>query len=304
MKFPQNILVIVSGKRRNHIALSRAIQFAEFYDIKLNLLSWVYDPGTELSPLLPGSQKKLIKEQKLQERLDYLNELKANIESKGIPVTTQVKWHRKIQKAVIEACEETKPDLVVKRISESASSINPFTMPMDWQLLRQCPAPILLVKDEQWKLTSPILAAVDAASEDPKEQSFNSQIVGYAKLLGRLTDAPIHAVSTHITPMVDKAISIPGFDLEDLRTQVNSLNHEKLASLVTDFNVSSENQHVVEGLAEDRIPALAEEIDSQLVVMGTIGRSGIKGAFMGNTAERVLTHLQCEVLALKPGSIN
>jgi len=300
MKFPQNILVVVSGKRRNHIALSRALQFAEFYDIKLTLLSCVYDPGTDLSPLLAGPVKAQLKEQKLAERLDYLNEIKTRIETPSITVSTAVKWHRKIQNAVIEACEEFEPDLVVKRISEDASSINPFNMPVDWQLLRHCPEPILLVKEESWNRHAPILAAVDAGSESKKEQTFNLDIIEYAKHLGRLTNAPTHAVTTHITPAVDNAVSIPGYDPQELCNQVNNLYKEKLSDLVAPFGIQGENQHVIEGLAEDRIPALAKQIGSQIVVMGTVGRAGIKGAFMGNTAERVLTHLQCEVLALKP----
>ena len=300
MKFPQNILVIVSGKRREHIALGRALQLAEFYDIKLHLLSCVYDPGIEISPLISGDHKKAIKEKKLQSRLDYLDEIKQSLESKNIPVTTQVIWHRKIQKAVIETCDNLKPDLVIKRISENASSVNPFTMPVDWQLLRNCPAPLLLVKDPKWQMPSPVLAAVDAATDDPNEQKFNHVIIQYAKLLGRLTDAPAHIVTTHITPNLDNATMIPGFNLDQLKKEVVDFNCQKLQELVADHNIQDENLHIVEGLAEDRIPALAKSIQSQIVVMGTIGRSGLKGAFMGNTAERVLTHLQCEVLALKP----
>lgn len=300
MKFPQNILVVVSGKRRNHIALSRALQFAEFYDIKLTLLSCVYDPGTELSPLLSSAQKQQIRKQKLDERQNYLENLKSEVESKNIPVNVVVKWNRKIQRAVIEACEEFSPDLVVKRISESASSVNPFTMPMDWQLLRYCPAPLLLVKSAEWNMNAPILAAVDAASENPKEQTFNKEIVGYAKQFARLTDASAHIVTTHIAPVVDNAVSIPNFDLDELKSKVRDLNESKLEELLQDFNIPANDRHVIEGLAEARIPELAGKIGAQIVVMGTIGREGIKGAFMGNTAERVLTELQCEVLALKP----
>lgn len=304
MKFPQNILVIVSGKRREHIALGRALQLAEFYDIKLHLLSCVYDPGTELSPLIKSNLKQEIKDKKLQTRLDYLDEIKKSIESKGIPVATKVIWHRKIQKAVIQACDEINPDLVIKRISENATSVNPFTMPVDWQLLRNCPAPLLLVKDEKWRMPSPVLAAVDAASEDKNEQAFNHQIVAYAKLLSRLTDAPAHVVTTHITPSLDNAVTIPDFNLDDLKQEVEQLNRDKLTELVSPHNVNEDHLHVIEGLAEDRIPALAQQISAQLVVMGTISRRGFSGAFMGNTAERVLTLLQCEVLALKPSKSN
>ena len=300
MKFPQNILVVVSGKRRNHIALARALQFAEFYDIKLTLLSCVFDPGTELSPLLSSEQKEQIRQQKIEKRKSYLEDIKNQITNKNVPVDISVKWNRKIQRAVIETCEEIKPDLIVKRISESASSVNPFTMPVDWQLLRHAPAPLLLVKSAEWNMNAPILAAVDAASDNPKEQAFNGIIIEYAKLFSRLTDASAHVVTTHIAPIVDNAVSIPNFDLDELRSKVTELNNSKLTDLVEDFNIAETDRHVVEGLAEARIPELASEIGAQIVVMGTIGRRGIKGAFMGNTAERVLTELQCEVLALKP----
>jgi len=300
MKFPQNILVIVGGNKKEHIALSRAIQLAQFYDIKLHLLSCVYDPGTELSPLLSHDHKKALKQKKLDTRLDYLNELKQQVEAQGIPITTHVIWHRKLQKAVIKACEDIKPDLVIKRTSEQASSLNPFTMPVDWQLLRKCPAPLLLVKDLEWKIPSPVLAAVDAAAESNQETAFSHIIVGYAKLLSRLTDAPAHVVTTHITPSLDNATTIPGFDFENLKKEVNEFNQQRLKSLVEKYNVPDDCLHIIEGLAEERIPKLTKAIDAQIVVMGTVCRSGLTGAFMGNTAERVLSHLQCEVLALKP----
>ena len=37
-----------------------------------------------------------------------------------------------------------------------------------------------------------------------------------------------------------------------------------------------------------------------LITMGTVGRSGISGLFLGNTAEKVLGHCDCSILALKP----
>jgi universal stress protein E len=303
MKFPQNILVVVSGKRREHIALGRALQFAEFYDIKLHLLSCVYDPGVEISPLISKEQKKAIKTKKIQNRLEYLNEIRDSLESTGIPITTQVVWNRRIQKAVIRASHEFGPDLVIKRISENASSVNPFVMPVDWQLLRKCSVPLLLVKDAKWQLPSPVLAAVDATSDDENEQRFNHQIIDYAKMFSRLTDGPAHVVTTHITPTLDNATMIPGFDLEHLKAEVLSFNNRKLQELVANHNIAPDKLHVIAGLAEERIPSLSKQINAQLVVMGTIGRSGIKGAFMGNTAERLLTCLQCEVLALKPPGV-
>lgn len=300
MKFPQHILVIVGGKRKQHFALNRAVQLAKFYDIKLHLMSCVYDPGTDLSPLISQEHRKALKQEQLDNRLEYLNQLKAEVEKSNIPVTTQVIWHRKIQKAVMQACEDVKPDLVIKRISDKAPNLNPFTMPIDWQLLRHCPAPLLIVNNVDWKIPSPVLAAVDASADSSDEQAFNHTIIGYAKLLSRLTDAPAHVVTTHITPSLDNATTIPGFDLDSLKKEVNDFNQERLSGLVEEHNITKESLHIIEGLAEERIPQITQQIDAQIVVMGTVCRTGLSGAFMGNTAERVLTRLQCEVLALKP----
>ena len=48
------------------------------------------------------------------------------------------------------------------------------------------------------------------------------------------------------------------------------------------------------------IPAFAKEIKADLVVMGTVARTGLSGFFMGNTAETILNQLDCSVLAIKP----
>ena len=42
-------------------------------------------------------------------------------------------------------------------------------------------------------------------------------------------------------------------------------------------------------------------VPGPLIVMGTVARTGITGIFIGNTAERVLSRLPCDVLVVKPG---
>jgi len=71
-------------------------------------------------------------------------------------------------------------------------------------------------------------------------------------------------------------------------------NHAKL------FSISKPHTHVEEGLPEDVIEKLADDLDAELVILGTIGRTGISAALIGNTAEHVIDRLNCDVLALKP----
>jgi nucleotide-binding universal stress UspA family protein len=58
--------------------------------------------------------------------------------------------------------------------------------------------------------------------------------------------------------------------------------------------------HLIKGTAKAAIPKKARELDVDLIVMGTVARSGIPGFFMGNTAESILNQIDCSVLAIKP----
>ena len=68
----------------------------------------------------------------------------------------------------------------------------------------------------------------------------------------------------------------------------------------TKFDISVVNTHIKEGLPELVIEQVAEKLDAELVILGTIGRTGISAALIGNTAEHVIDQLNCDVLALKP----
>ena len=63
---------------------------------------------------------------------------------------------------------------------------------------------------------------------------------------------------------------------------------------------SGRSVHMVEGAPGVALPPLVERLDVDLVVMGTVGRTGLKGLIMGNTAETILRSVRCSVLAVKP----
>ena len=66
------------------------------------------------------------------------------------------------------------------------------------------------------------------------------------------------------------------------------------------YGIDEKFTHVEKGLPEEVIPDLAEHLDAGVVVLGTVGRTGLSAAFLGNTAEQVIDHLRCDLLAIKP----
>jgi nucleotide-binding universal stress UspA family protein len=72
-----------------------------------------------------------------------------------------------------------------------------------------------------------------------------------------------------------------------------------VADGVVDFPGKVE-PHVVEGTGiADMIRESAEELDADLIVMGTHGRTGLAHVFLGSVAERTLRGAPCPVLTVQ-----
>ena len=94
--------------------------------------------------------------------------------------------------------------------------------------------------------------------------------------------------------------------VEKIRQQheqkLNQLLQELKEKLGSDtYSYLSIKKHLIKGWARKEIPNLAKEIDTDIIVMGTVARTAIPGVFMGNTAETILNKINCSVLAIKPG---
>jgi len=66
------------------------------------------------------------------------------------------------------------------------------------------------------------------------------------------------------------------------------------------LNYLKPKKQLLKGKPRQKIPAYSKEIKADLLVMGTVGRTGISGLIMGNTAEAILNQVNCSVLAIKP----
>ncbi|WJG10781.1 universal stress protein UspE [Aliiglaciecola sp. LCG003] len=299
MNTPKNILVVISGKRRRHAALERALAFAKHNDIHIHLFNSIYEPVMELTDVLSSEHRKEMKREYLADRQLYMESVAKDITDQGIACTIHVTWHRDLEEAIETAATELAPDLVIKRITDDINTLNPFAMPIDRHLLRFCPAPLLLVKKSVWD-NGPVLAAIDPTTSDSEHIQLNNKVIASAKMLAKLGNSSVHVVNTFETPTQVYPDGLPDFDYPQMRQATEDFHKDKMTTFLATHDIPKQNIHLLETSAETGINKLAEELEAQLVVLGTVGRSGISGAFFGNTVEKVLSHLTCEVFAIKP----
>ena len=58
--------------------------------------------------------------------------------------------------------------------------------------------------------------------------------------------------------------------------------------------------HLIKDEAGRVIPEVAAKNEADLIVMGTLSRSGVAGFLIGNTSEKILHKVDCSVLTVKP----
>ncbi len=208
-----------------------------------------------------------------------------------------------VHQAILRQVRLTNADLLVIEARKHNIFARLLLTQTDFELIRGCPAPLLIVKGRAAWRSPRILAALDPFHSNDKSSALDADIVDaacavaeavrgsvhaghiYRPLAPALLGAPIGAVVINPIPAQEKA-----YEAQVRRGFVQAINGH---------GIPRNKAHLVCGDPATEIPVLARSIRAGLVVMGATSRSGLKRIFIGNTAEHVLDSLQCDVLVVK-----
>lgn len=173
-------------------------------------------------------------------------------------------------------------------------------------LLRKCPCPLWIVKPESTPKINNILTPIDAASEEPSEMSLNDSLIQATKLVESISHAAVrflHVWSVYGEGYMSVRGGLSEQSIEEMRKDTLAKCKQALTSYTEeeDWSQSKMNMDLIlSNFPSTEIINTVIEKDIDLLVMGTVCRTGIAGFFIGNTAEKVLTQVSCSVLAFKP----
>ena len=228
----------------------------------------------------------------------YLDDLQKSLQAEGYSVTTQQLCLNTLHETIIAALQEEACGLVIKQHVPENPLKKAILTPDDWKILRYTPCPVLIVKTDTPWTEGTILAAIDVGNSDAKHRTLNTSIVANAAEIARVAKADLHLLSAHPSPMLSAAD--PTFQLSET---IHARYLEQCKSYAEQFDVSDAQIHVEEGPADVLIPHIASKLNAGVVLLGTVARTGLSGALIGNTAEVVLDMLECDVAVLKPDDV-
>jgi universal stress protein E len=305
METYQNILAIIDPTTDEQKALKRAIELAAsikesgLEKVKVSAFLTIFDFSYEMTTILSSDERDVMRQSVIKDKESWLNGIIDELKT-SINIECQVVWHNRPFEAIIEQVIEHNYDIVIKGTHQHDKLKSVVFTPTDWHILRKCPCPVLLVKEHEWPENGNIIAALNVGSDEEEHHSLNVKITEEAKQLASLIQGNVHLVNSFPGTPVNIAIEIPEFNSAEYNNTMLKHHQQAMISHAEQFNINVVNTHVEEGLPETVIEQVAEQVDAELVILGTVGRTGISAALIGNTAEHVIDQLNCDVLALKP----
>jgi nucleotide-binding universal stress UspA family protein len=310
-----NVLCVVDPGRPAGALLERAFSLARNNQAQLTIVA--VEPRLTAGIGMPegGPISAELQQARAADTLQQLERAVASFRS-GVTVGIKLLTGTVFLEVVREVLRNVH-DLVIKA-PEDPDWIDRLFGSDDMHLLRKCPCPVWLVKHSRPTPCRRVLAAVDVDADHPSPElavrhALNVKILELAVSLALADFAELH-VAHAWTAVGESALRgallrHPDSEVDTYVERVRQQHERDLDDLlreVTDTRSGdavrylSPQRHLVKGAPQKEIPQLASNLEVDVVVMGTVARTGVPGFIIGNTAEAILEQLDCSVLAVKP----
>ena len=295
----KNILMVYNP---NQQTLDRAVGLALENEARLTVVDVVRELVGERHLKEPGLKPLDLQALVKKEFDEQLKQFVSSVKHDGLRISTKVLVGPTFLEIIREVIRN-KHDLVIMTAEGKDGLRERLFGSTSMHLMRECPCPVWVMKPTRRKRIERILAAVDPDPRDKTKTLLNETILELAVSLAEMETAELHVV--HAWRLYGESsmknsnwLQTPKVSL--YLKQEKAKQEKLLNSLVSKYPRENVKVHLVKGEAYDVIRRVVKKEKTDLLVMGTVCRTGIAGFLIGNTAENVLNGVDCSVLTVKP----
>jgi nucleotide-binding universal stress UspA family protein len=300
----RKILIYVRDLAQEQRTLRKGVDLARRDDAELTVVGVVRRLPLHMQELFSAIHLSRIQDEVVAERRKELNEFLAPLRSEGVCVAEQVLVGTPFLQIVREVMRNTHDLVMVTAVGRGLFRevlFDPTTM----HLIRKCPCPVWALKPSEPEGRPRILAALDPVPSDHVRDSLNAGILKLALSFAEMEQGELHVIHTWSVKLEKSLRGSKQISNEVIREMVEKSRkmHREALNRVLQAHVPQvppHQIHLLKGEAGTVIPEFTMKKKIGLIVMGTVGRTGVAGLFIGNTAEVVLQQVDCSVLAVKP----
>jgi universal stress protein E len=312
LQFPRGGAVIMNTIRRilvpigdfrvgSRPVIDKAAQLAAAWGAEVELFHDIYVAVPVEALGTPGFSLAVLKSQSKRAALDALERLAAPLRARGLKVSIAAAYDYPPYEAIVRRALSTGADLIVvpRRDAHRLPAVLGYT---DWELLRLSPVPVLLVKSSASYRRPIVLAAIDPTHAFAKPSGLDQRILEESTTFSHALHGSLHVVHAYLpAPLLPPpTVKWHKGSSERLRRPSRTDARQLFARALRKTAIPVSHRHLLQGDSVEVIAAAARKTHSAIVVMGAVSRSGLKRLFIGNTAEKVMDELRCDLLVVKP----
>jgi len=295
-------VVIVDPFRKEQLALRKATAIARRCGARLTLLNNFMLPQPTPDAVL-GLDKRNIRHA-IRQRRAQLEKLAAPLVRQGLATDCVVNWDFPVQDAIVRQVLKIKPDLLVAESHRHGRLMRVVLANTDWELIRHCPCPLWFVRTPTLPTKPKVLVAVDPRHTHDKPARLDDRLLASARSLADQLGGKVSVVHAYDAPLSGSSalfIEPMRLPLEANRSaQFVKETTAKVNTLAERHGVAARDRHVLPGDAAAVLHELVQSQHSDVLLMGAVSRRLLQQPFIGNTAEKVIDAVDCDVFVVKP----
>lgn len=297
-----HILFATHGLEDDHKAMKQALSLAHSNQAQLKILLVSPEFPAALAAYKETYQQAILSN--IQKSI-HTSQHELEIDQNSQAITIEFETMSPYSVSIIQRVIRDGHDLLIKAV-EASNHIAGFKA-LDMELVRKCPCPVWLYRTTSTSIKNARIAvAIDPESEELAGHRFAVQLLKMAIELTHSLSGELTVISCWDYPLENTLrnspfIGIPEEHVQEIVHEKNINNRQALDKIIAEgqVNIPLQIQHQ-RGVPDVLIPQLIKQLNIDILVMGTVGRAGIPGFIIGNTAENVLQKVSCSLLALKP----
>lgn len=302
MRHYHNILYVNHGTTNETEGLKQALSLARNNDAPLKVLVI----GPAFPEDFPDYRKKY-EETLLNQAQDSIKSAKAALKlaEGSVNITVELENDDTPSIKIIQQVLRHGHDLVVKE-AEPRDQEGGFKA-IDMDLLRKCPVPVWLchpIKQSRQEIR--VAVAIDPKHKTPETENLSKRMLEIGRSLADSCNGVLNIISCWDYAFEEYLHTNMWLKTPDseIKGAVEKTRSEHLSALEEVINASGiEGESYIRhlrGAPEEMIPNFVQEEKIDILIMGTVARTGIPGFLIGNTSENIVQNLTCSLMALKP----
>lgn len=300
MKHFHNVLFVTNGLGKDVHALQQAISLALDNNAKLSILI--------LCPSLPhnleeykNSYETFLLEQ-MQQSIDTVI-VALSLPKKKSSFNIKIEWGSTPDIRIIQQVLRESYDLVIKA-AENKGNTHGFEA-LDMALLRKCPCALFLHRPFTTAENLHIAVAIDPKDEETSNHDLALNLLKLSEALSQHYKGHLSIISCwefilehYLRHSV--FIDTSATEIDDMTIRESEQQYQVLLALIHEAKINDPTIYYQKGKPTELIPSIVNDNKIDVLIMGTVSRTGIAGFIIGNTAENILQKINCSLWALKP----